>query len=81
MWIATPSSYRTCTDYSLPVSRRAAKHSVRHHPSFSARDQRRRRCMWGFVAVVNAHLEQLRQSSGSTSVLSETATLAGLQRS
>lgn len=22
MWIATPSSYRTCTDYSLPVSRR-----------------------------------------------------------
>ena len=30
MWIATPSSYRTCTDYSLPVSRRTAKHSVRH---------------------------------------------------
>src|SRR5262249_17724378 len=26
----TPSSYRTCTDYSLPVSRRTAKHSVRH---------------------------------------------------
>ena len=25
MWIATPSSYRTCTDYSLPVSRRTAK--------------------------------------------------------
>jgi hypothetical protein len=23
-WIATPSSYRTCTDYSLPVSRRTA---------------------------------------------------------
>src|SRR5215468_7819595 len=22
MWLATPSSYRTCTDYSLPVSRR-----------------------------------------------------------
>jgi hypothetical protein len=22
MWIATPSSHRTCTDYSLPVSRR-----------------------------------------------------------
>jgi hypothetical protein len=30
MWIATPSSYRTCTDYSLPVSRRTAKDSVRH---------------------------------------------------
>src|SRR5215831_4240633 len=28
--IATPSSYRTCTDCSLPVSRRTAKHSVRH---------------------------------------------------
>src|SRR5262245_11257671 len=27
MWIATPSSYRTCTDYSLPVSRRTAKES------------------------------------------------------
>ena len=25
MWLATPSSYRTCTDYSLPVSRRTAK--------------------------------------------------------
>src|ERR1700722_7523219 len=22
MWIATPSSHRTCTDYSLPISRR-----------------------------------------------------------
>jgi hypothetical protein len=30
MWIATPSSYRTCTDYSLPVSRRTATDSVRH---------------------------------------------------
>ena len=30
MWLATPSSYRTCTDYSLPVSRRTAKDSVRH---------------------------------------------------
>src|SRR5215472_14180222 len=29
--IATPSSYRTCTDCSLPVSRRTAKDSVRHH--------------------------------------------------
>src|SRR5262249_48128933 len=28
--IATPSSYRTCTDCSLPVSRRTAKDSVRH---------------------------------------------------
>src|SRR5271167_2595928 len=27
MWIATPSSRRTCTDYSLPVSRRTAKDS------------------------------------------------------
>ena len=25
MWLATPSSCRTCTDYSLPVSRRTAK--------------------------------------------------------
>ena len=25
MWLATPSPYRTCTDYSLPVSRRTAK--------------------------------------------------------
>ena len=32
MWIATPSSYRTCTDYSLPVSRRTAKDSVPHPP-------------------------------------------------
>ena len=32
MWLATPSSYRTCTDYSLPVSRRTAKDSVRHQP-------------------------------------------------
>ncbi len=31
MWIATPSSRRTCTDYSLPVSRRTAKDSVRYH--------------------------------------------------
>ena len=30
MWLATPSSYPTCTDYSLPVSRRTAKDSVRH---------------------------------------------------
>ena len=30
MWLATPSSYRTCTDYSLPVSRRTAKVSVRY---------------------------------------------------
>src|SRR5262245_4202768 len=27
IWIATPSSHRTCTDCSLPVSRRTAKHS------------------------------------------------------
>ena len=27
MRFATPSSYRTCTDYSLPVSRRTAKKS------------------------------------------------------
>src|SRR5262249_51669 len=27
IWIATPSSYRTCTDCSLPVSRRTAKSS------------------------------------------------------
>ena len=31
MWIATPSSYRTCTDYSLPVSRRTAKNSGHYH--------------------------------------------------
>ena len=30
IWIATPSSYRTCTDCSLLVSRRTAKDSVRH---------------------------------------------------
>jgi hypothetical protein len=30
-WLATPSSYRTCTDYSLPVSRRTAKDSG-HYP-------------------------------------------------
>jgi hypothetical protein len=30
MWIATPSSRRTCTDYSFPVSRRTAKDSVRY---------------------------------------------------
>ena len=30
MWIATPSSRRTCTDYSLPVSRRTAKESGRY---------------------------------------------------
>jgi hypothetical protein len=30
MWIANPSSCRTCTNYSLPVSRRTAKDSVRH---------------------------------------------------
>ena len=30
MWLATPSSYRTCTDYSLPISRRTAKDSVRY---------------------------------------------------
>jgi hypothetical protein len=33
MWLATPSSYRICTDYSLPVSRRTAKESVRHRAS------------------------------------------------
>jgi hypothetical protein len=32
MWLATPSSYRTCTDYSLPVSRHTVKDSVRYHP-------------------------------------------------
>src|SRR5262245_23987811 len=32
MWLATPSSYRTCTDYSLPVSRRTAKESG-HYPA------------------------------------------------
>jgi hypothetical protein len=31
MWIATPSSYRTRTDYSLPVSRRTAKDSGHYH--------------------------------------------------
>ena len=31
MWLATPSSYRTCTDYSLPVSRRTAKDSGHYH--------------------------------------------------
>ena len=29
----TPSSYRTCTDNSLPVSRRTAKDSVRYRPA------------------------------------------------
>src|SRR5262245_52245619 len=33
MWIATPSSYRTCTDYSLPVSRRTAKYSGHSRPA------------------------------------------------
>ena len=35
MWLATPSSYRTCTDYSLPVSRRTAKDSG-HYPHVPA---------------------------------------------
>ena len=30
MWIATPSLRRTCTDYSLRVSRRTTKDPVRH---------------------------------------------------
>jgi hypothetical protein len=34
-WIATPSSYRTCTDFSLPVSRRTAKDSG-HYPNKTA---------------------------------------------
>src|SRR5262245_13876436 len=34
MWIATPSSYRTCTDYSLPISRRTAKDSGHYLLSF-----------------------------------------------
>ena len=34
MWIATPSSCRTCTDYSLPVSRRTAKETG-HYPSMA----------------------------------------------
>ena len=34
MWLATPSPYRTCTDYSLPVSRRTAK-DCGHYPSAS----------------------------------------------
>jgi hypothetical protein len=37
MWLATPSSYRTCTDYSSPVSRRTAKDSVRHPVCTSSR--------------------------------------------
>ena len=28
MWIATPSSHRTCTDYSLPISRRTIPHQL-----------------------------------------------------
>jgi hypothetical protein len=36
MWFATPSSHRTCTDYSLPVSRRTAKDSGRY-PDAAAR--------------------------------------------
>ena len=35
MWFATPSSRRTCTDYSLPVSRRTAKDSG-HYLQLSA---------------------------------------------
>lgn len=34
MWIATPSSYQTCTDYSLPVSRRTAKLSGQYPAKF-----------------------------------------------
>jgi hypothetical protein len=51
MWLATPSSYRTCTDYSLPVSRRTAKDSVRHPGRYqrcgdrgSSATRLRRRC-------------------------------------
>src|SRR6516165_11184096 len=43
MWIATPSSYRTYTDYSLPVSRRTAKNSG-HYPrtgNFAGSERRR----------------------------------------
>ena len=36
MWLATPSSYRTCTDYSLPVSRRTAKDSGHYRSSASS---------------------------------------------
>src|SRR5262245_42605294 len=39
-WIATPSSYRTCTDRSLPVSRRTAKDSVPHQCRLSRADRR-----------------------------------------
>src|SRR5262245_7605223 len=35
MWLATPSSYRTCTDYSLPVSRRTAKDSGHYQIRFT----------------------------------------------
>jgi hypothetical protein len=44
MWIATPSSYRTCTDYSLPISRRTAKHSVRHRGRTLRMKCTRQRC-------------------------------------
>ena len=40
MWIATPSSYRTCTDYSLPVSRRTAKDSGTSSRQRTSRNRR-----------------------------------------
>src|SRR5215813_11858763 len=42
MWIATPSSYRTCTDYSLPVSRRTAKDSG-HYQGMAENGERAKR--------------------------------------
>src|SRR5262249_13873895 len=35
IWIATPSSYRTCTDCSLPVPRRTAKDSGHYQDFFT----------------------------------------------
>ena len=46
MRFATPSSYRTCTDHSLPVSRRTAKDSG-HYPKALVKTRRNRVCSGG----------------------------------
>jgi hypothetical protein len=59
MWIAIPSSYRTCTDYSLPVSRRTAKNSGHFHQVRSLSWEKRYVKMAG-VAPVKL-LDELRE--------------------
>src|SRR5262245_21161604 len=52
MWLATPSSYRICTDYSLPVSR--AQRKLLDTPAFECADGPER---------ANQHARRLRANS------------------